>query len=56
MQPLAAYYLFIANEEARAASTRRPYRSIPLKRSARVRLGSALQTLLRPARRSASAV
>ncbi len=53
MQPLAAYYVFVANEEARNAS-RRPYRAVPTKKTGRSRVGSALSALVRPIRGAAS--
>ena len=54
MQPLAAYFVFVANEEARNASTRRPYRSAPPKRSGPSRVGAAVAALVRPIRRTAA--
>jgi hypothetical protein len=53
MQPIAAYYVFVANEEARNAS-RRPYRAAPPKRAGRSRVGAALAALIRPIRSVAS--
>jgi len=53
MQPLAAYYVFVANEEARNASTR-PYRSAPPKHAGRSRFGAAVAALVRPIRRTAA--
>ena len=55
MQPLAAYYLFVINEDARGVSRRPDYRSIPPKRSASTRVRTGLATVFRPVRRSASA-
>jgi hypothetical protein len=55
MQPIAAYYVFIANEEARNAEFRHRYRSVPPKRSGRSRVAAALSAVVRPVRRSASA-
>ena len=55
MQPLAAYYLFVINEDARGVSRRPNYRSIPPKRSASTRVRTGLATIFRPVRRSASA-
>jgi hypothetical protein len=54
MQPLAAYYVFVANEEARNASTRRPYRSAPPKHTGRSRVSAAVAALVRPIRRTAA--
>ncbi len=54
MQPLAAYYVFLANDEARQADARRPYRSVPPTRSGRSRVGAAVAALVRPVRRSAA--
>jgi hypothetical protein len=54
MQPLAAYYVFVANEEARNASTRRPYRSAPPKHTGRFRVSAAVAALVRPIRRTAA--
>jgi hypothetical protein len=53
MQPLAAYYVFVANEEARNAS-RRPYRAVPPKKTGRSRFGAAVSALVRPIRGAAS--
>ena len=55
MQPLAAYYLFVLNEDARQASRRPKYRSVPPNRSASTRVRTGLATIFRPVRRSASA-
>jgi hypothetical protein len=54
MQPMAAYYLFVINEEAREASRRPKYRSVPPKRSSSSRVRTGLATIFRPVRRSAS--
>jgi hypothetical protein len=54
MQSIAAYYLVVANEEARKASARRPYQHVPPKKSGRSRLSSALSSLARPFRAAAS--
>ena len=52
MQPIAAYYVFIANEEARNAEFRhRRYASVPPKRSSRSRVAAALSAVVRPVRR-----
>jgi hypothetical protein len=55
MQPLAAYYLFVINEEARGASRRQTYRSVPPKRAAGTRVRSGLATIFAPVRRAARA-
>ena len=55
MQPMAAYYLFKINEEARQASRRPSYRSVPPKRPTSTRVRSGLATIFRPIRRAASA-
>jgi hypothetical protein len=52
MQPIAAYYVFVANEEARNAEFRhRRYASVPPKRSGRSRVATALNAVVRPVRR-----
>ncbi len=53
MQPLAAYYVFLANEEARQADARPHYRTQTPRRSTRSRFSAAVATLARPVRRSA---
>jgi hypothetical protein len=53
MQPIAAYFVFVANEEARNAS-RQPYRSAPPKGAGRSRVGAAFAALVRPIRSVAS--
>ena len=55
MQPIAAYYVFVANERARESSARHQYRSAPPKRTARRSFGSVLGALVRPLRGSAAA-
>jgi hypothetical protein len=55
MQPLAAYYLFSVNEEARKASRRPKYRSIPPKRTVSTRAHVVFATIFRTARHSSSA-
>jgi len=55
MQPIAAYYVFVANESARQSSARHQYRSIPPKRTPRRAFGSVLGAIIRPLRGSASA-
>jgi len=52
MQPIAAYYVFVANEEARNAEFRQHrYASVPPKRSGRSRVAAALSSVVRPVRR-----
>ena len=55
MQPIAAYYVFIANERAREASARHQYRSAPPKPRTARRFGAALGALVRPLRGAVSA-
>jgi hypothetical protein len=55
MQPIAAYYVFVANESARQSSARHQYRSIPPKRTPRRAFVSVLGAIVRPLRGSASA-
>jgi len=55
MQSIAAYYVFVANEEARNAEFRHRHASVPPKASGRSRVAAALATLVHPIRRSASA-
>ncbi|HEY7968999.1 MAG TPA: hypothetical protein VID95_03330 [Candidatus Limnocylindrales bacterium] len=55
MQPIAAYYFFIATEEARNAEFRHRYVSVPPKPAGRSRVAAALAALRHPARRSAAA-
>jgi cell division protein FtsN len=55
MQPIAAYYYFIANEEARNAEFRHRHASVPPKPSGRSRVAKALSALAHPVRRSAGA-
>lgn len=55
MQALAAYYVIVANETARAAQ--RPYLSTTPKPVRRTRFAAAIASFVRPARRAlASAV
>ena len=54
MQSIAAYYVFIANEEARNAEFRHRYASVPPKRSSRSRLSAALSAVVRPVRRESA--
>ena len=56
MQPIAAYFVFLANERAREATSRPQYRSVPPKRAARRGLGSALGAIVRPLRGRAATV
>jgi hypothetical protein len=55
MQPIAAYYVFVANEEARNAQLRHRYVSAPPKRSSRSRVAAALSAVVRPVRRQSAA-
>jgi hypothetical protein len=55
MQSIAAYYVFIANEEARNAQFRHRYTSVPPKASRRSRVAAALSALVHPVRRSTAA-
>lgn len=54
MQSIAAYYVFVANEEARNAQFRR-HASVPPKTSGRSRVAAALGALVHPIRRSSAA-
>jgi hypothetical protein len=55
MQSIAAYYVFVANEEARNAQFRHRHASAAPKKSGRSRVAAALSALVHPARRSAGA-
>ena len=55
MQSIAAYYVFVANEEARNAEFRHRHASVPPKTSGRSRVAAALGALVHPVRRSSTA-
>ncbi len=56
MQPIAAYYVYVATEHAREASAReRRYRTAAAQRTTRRRFGAALGALVRPLRGAPSA-
>jgi hypothetical protein len=55
MQPIAAYYVFVANEEARNAQFRHRHTSAPPKASGRSRIAAALGALVHPIRRGSTA-
>ena len=55
MQSIAAYYVFVANDEARNAQFRHRHASVPPKTSGRSRVAAALGALVHPVRRSAHA-
>ena len=57
MQPLAAYYVVVANETARKAQAHPRYQSAPPAHARRTRFAAAVASFVRPARRAfASAV
>jgi len=55
MQPIAAYYVYVATERARESNARHQYRSTPPKRTPRRAFGSVLGAIVRPLRGSAAA-
>jgi hypothetical protein len=55
MQSIAAYYVFVATEEAHNAELRHRHASVPPTKSGRSRIAAALTALAHPVRRSAAA-
>jgi hypothetical protein len=54
MQPLAAYYVMVATEEARKASAEPRYQFAPPARKTRSRIASIVTALARPVRRTSA--